>query len=106
MLVIVKEKPKDLFGWKDDKNRLEILFRDIHDCFAADPKVLKASTLPENWQFPFYLKTESRDYFLCSKTEDERSMWIAAFKYMISATRTTQSMLSQYNKELDEKMRY
>lgn len=75
-------------------------FRDVLDCYLPRNLIDRAS-LPKNWQYPFFLKTTNRLYTLISKSEHERRMWVAGFRYVIASTVTVQCIMKHNNEKAE-----
>ena len=99
-VVISPDKPTAEEMKKMDLNKDWIVmpFRDILECYPP-MQVIDGRSLPNNWPFPFYLKTVHRLYILCARTANERKMWIAGFRYVIASTLTVQCIMSHNNKK-------
>lgn len=71
------------------------------------PSTVTSQSFPNNWPYVFFVKTIERDYVLYAKTEDERKMWMAGFRYVIASTQTVQVIMKQnaeiQNKKLKER---
>jgi hypothetical protein len=91
---------------KEDKHQSEnkkILFRDILDCYL--PKTDIEDQLPKNWEHAIYLQTRDRLFVLCARTEEDRNMWMAGFRYLLASTLTVQSIMKDNNERLEHKMK-
>ena len=87
----------------DKTSQKVIPFRDFQDCYL--PKCdIKGSSLPKTWQWPFYVQTLDRLYVLCAKTEQERSIWMSGFRYVIASTLTVQTIMKHNRAGLDKSL--
>lgn len=96
-IFIKKEAYQDV----NDKNVKAILFRDILDCNIPKPSKNEASTS----KYVFTLKTSSREFILAAKSDADRTLWIAAFKYIIATTSTVQEIMRANDQKQVRKMR-
>ena len=64
----------------------KIMFRDILDVYV--PKEPVKHSMPKSWQHGLYLQTTDRLYFLCARSEEDRNMWMAGFRYLLASTVT------------------
>ena len=81
----------------------EIMFRDILDCYL--PKTDIKKSLKKGWEDCLYLQTRNRLYILCTKTLEDRNMWMSGFRYIIASTITVQTIIMNNNERMNEKMR-
>jgi hypothetical protein len=61
--------------------------------------------LPKGWEWSIYLQCRERLFVLCAKTEEDRNMWMAGFRYLLASTITVQSIMQKNNERLEEKMK-
>ena len=80
---------------ENDKVKI-IPFRSVLDCYIPSASVKQAS-VPKNWPHIFYVHTIERTYSLCAKSEAERKMWMAGFRYVIASTLTVQIIMKHNN---------
>ena len=80
-----------------------VLFRDILDVYV--PKEPIKHTMPKNWQHGLYLQTTERLFFLCAKSEEDRNMWMAGFRYLLASTLTVQNIMKDNSKILEQKIK-
>jgi hypothetical protein len=80
-MTIMKDKEN-----KNPKENKKVLFRDILDCYL--PKEDIDDQLPKGWEWSIYLQCRERLFVLCAKTEEDRNMWMAGFRYLLASTIT------------------
>ena len=51
------------------------------------------------FNFPFFVKTEDRLFELYASCEEERTLWLAAFVYLIKSTREVQKIINRNNEQ-------
>lgn len=81
IMTIMKDKEN-----KNPKENKKVLFRDILDCYL--PKEDIDDQLPKGWEWSIYLQCRERLFVLCAKTEEDRNMWMAGFRYLLASTIT------------------
>lgn len=76
-------------------NCTKIPFGGVLDC--SQPSELEEISLQKEMSktycYPFYVKTNERDFTLCAASEEERQMWMAGFKYVMISTKQVQQII-------------
>jgi UDP-galactopyranose mutase len=83
-----------------DKDNLSIIpFRNIKESFLPLPeyeeKIKKICS--KKYNFPFFVKTVDRLFELYASEEKERTLWMAAFDYLIKSTNEVQKIITENN---------
>ena len=87
---------------KTSKNKKAIMFRDILDCYL--PKE-STGNLPKDWLWQFCVVCSNRTFTFTTKTQDERNMWMAGFRYLIVSTVAVQKIMLENNQRYEQKMK-
>ena len=77
---------------EEDEKKIVLPFRSVMDVHQPST-CLPQSVVPKDWEYPFSLHTIDRRYVLFAPSNEERKMWMAGFKYVISSTQTVQEIM-------------
>ena len=96
-IMIISEKK----GHIDDSNSKVIPFRNILETFLPMEEYEKKAkeVCSRKFNFPFFVKTEDRLFELYASTDEERTLWMAAFVYLIKSTFEVQKIINRNNEQ-------
>ena len=83
-IMIIQEKK-----FQKNESKIKVVpFRCILECFLPmeDYEKKAKEVCSRKFNFPFFVKTEDRLFELYTSTDDERTLWLAAFVYLIKST--------------------
>lgn len=82
-------------------------FRDILSAYLptdACDEMLRKLASGSQYVFAFFVKTSDRVFELYASTPDEREMWMAGFKYILISTKEVQTIMTNNDEQLMEKI--
>lgn len=101
--LVIQNKPDST----DASKIKRVPFRDIQAAYLPTPendKILRRLASGSQYVLAFFVKTSNRVFELYTSTPDERDMWMSGFKYILISTKEVQSIMTNNDEKLIDKI--